>query len=80
MKRSYNNKRLSMAHSHKNTSEGGNGKGNTGNDFSPIGHKKEHVPPAGASNSYEKVREKIDRKDDASLARRPYTREKMMNK
>jgi hypothetical protein len=46
----------------------------------PIGHKKEHVPPAGEHNSYEKVREKIDAHDNKSLAHRPYTREKMMNK
>ena len=70
-----------MGHSHKNTSSGGHeGKGNTGNHFSKIGHKTEHVPPPGASNSYEKVREKIDRHDDHSLAHRPYTREKMNNK
>lgn len=70
-----------MGHSHKNTSMGGHeGKGNSGADYSKIGSKKEHVPPPGASNSYEKIREKIDRHDDSSLAKRPYTREKMMNK
>ena len=70
-----------MGHSHKNTSHGGHeGKGNSGADYSKIGHKKEHVPPAGASNSYEKVREKIDHHDARSLAHKPYTREKMMNK
>lgn len=70
-----------MAHSHKNTSMGGHErKGNTGNDFSKIGENKAHVPPAGASNSYERVRDKIDRHDDKSLAHRPYTREKMNNK
>ena len=70
-----------MSHSHKNTSHGGHeGHGNSGAHYSPIGHKKEHVPPAGASNSYEMVRKKIDHHDDRSLAHRPYTREKMMNK
>lgn len=69
-----------MGHSHKNTSEGGMGKGNTGAHYIKIKENKDPVPPAGASNSYEKVREKIDRKDDASLAKMPYTREKMMNK
>jgi len=70
-----------MAHSHKNTSQGGSGgKGNSGADYSAIGHKKEHVPPAGASNSYEMIRKKIDNHDSRALANKPYTREKMMNK
>jgi len=69
-----------MGHSHKNTSEGGHGKGNTGAHYSPIKENVDPKPPAGASNSYEKVRQKIDRHDDASLAKGPYTREKMMNK
>ena len=69
-----------MSHSHKNTSMGGSGKGDAGAHYSKIGHKAEHVPPAGASNSYEKVREKIDRHDDSSLGKGHYTREKMMNK
>jgi len=69
-----------MSHSHKNTSSGGNGKGNTGAHYSPIRENVDPKPPAGASNSYEKVRNKIDAKDDKSLAHRPYTREKMMNK
>ena len=67
-------------HSHKNTSSGGEGKGNTGAHYRPIRDNVDPKPPAGASNSYERVREKIDRHDDASLAKRPYTREKMMNK
>lgn len=68
-------------HSHKNTSHGGHeGKGNTGPDYSEIREYHDPKPPAGASNSYERVREKIDRHDEASLAKRPYTREKMMNK
>jgi hypothetical protein len=69
-----------MSHSHKNTSSGGHGKDSSGNDFAKIGHKKEHVPPPGASNSYEQVRKKIDAKDDRSLSKDRYTREKMMNK
>ncbi len=69
-----------MGHSYKNTSSGGSGMGDKGADYSPIGHKKEHVPPPGASNSYEKIREKIDRSDSASLGKGHYTREKMMNK
>lgn len=69
-----------MGNSYKNTSKGGAGKGNTGAHYSPIRENKDPVPPAGASNSYEMVRKKIDRHDDASLAKRPYTREKMMNK
>jgi len=69
-----------MGHSHKNTSMGGDRMGNTGNDFIKIKENVDPKPPAGASNSYEKVREKIDRKDDASLRKMPYTREKMMNK
>jgi hypothetical protein len=67
-------------HSHKNTSNGGGSKGNTGAHYSKIGENKAHVPPAGASNTYEMVRKKIDHHDDRSLAHRPYTREKMMNK
>ncbi len=68
-------------HSHKNTSNGGHeGHGNKGAHYSKIGENKAHVPPTGASNSYERVREKIDRHDDKALAHRPYTREKMANK
>lgn len=59
---------------------GREGHGNSGADYSKIAHKKEHVPPPGASNSYEKIREKIDRHDSHSLAHKPYTREKMANK
>ena len=72
-----------MGHSHKNTSSGGHehgGKGNTGADYSRIKENIDPKPPAGASNSYEMVRKKIDHKDDRALAHRPYTREKMMNK
>jgi len=69
-----------MAHSHKNKSMGGSGKGNTGADYSPIKENHDPKPPAGASNSYEQVRKKIDGHDDRSLAHKPYTREKMANK
>jgi hypothetical protein len=70
-----------MGHSHKNTSMGGReGRGNSGPDYSKIKENVDPKPPAGASNSYEKVRVKIDSHDEASLAKRPYTREKMMNK
>jgi hypothetical protein len=68
-------------HSHKNTSSGGHdGKGNSGAHYLPIKENVDPKPPAGASNSYEHVRKMIDHKDDRALARRPYTREKMMNK
>jgi hypothetical protein len=69
-----------MGHSHKNTSMGGEGKGNKGNDFIKIKENVDPKPPSGASNSYEKVRTKIDAKDDRALSKMPYTREKMMNK
>lgn len=69
------------SHSHKNTSSGGHdGKGNTGAHYRPIRDNVDPKPPAGASNSYEQVRKKIDHHDDRSLAHKPYTREKMMNK
>lgn len=67
-------------HSHKNTSNGGGEKGNTGAHYRPIRDNVDPKPPAGASNSYEMVRKKIDHHDDRSLAHRPYTREKMANK
>lgn len=69
-----------MGQSYKNTSSGGSGKGNTGAHYREIKDNVDPKPPAGASNSYEQVRKKIDRHDDSSLAKRPYTREKMMNK
>lgn len=69
-----------MANSHKNTSSGGEGRGNSGAHYSKIGSNPAHMPPAGASNSYEMVRKSIDRKDDAALAKMPYSREKMKNK
>ena len=67
-------------HSHKNTSKGGVGKGNSGADYSKIRDNVDPKPPAGASNSYEKIRVKIDSSDASSLAKGPYTREKMNNK
>ena len=59
---------------------GGESKGNTGAHYLPIKENVDPKPPAGASNSYEKVRDKIDAKDRSSLAKMPYTREKMANK
>jgi len=69
-----------MGNSYKNTSMGGESKGNTGAHYLPIKENVDPKPPAGASNSYEKVRDKIDAKDRSSLAKMPYTREKMANK
>jgi len=66
--------------SHKNTSSGGSGKGNTGAEHLKVGNNKAHTPPAGASNSYEQVRKKIDGHDSRALAKGPYSREKMANK
>ena len=81
MKKKHKKVRLKMGHSHKNTSMGGrDGHGNSGPDYIKIKENVDPKPPAGASNSYEKVRQKIDRHDESSLAKRPYTREKMMNK
>jgi len=59
---------------------GGSGKGDAGPHYSKIGENKAHVPPAGSSNSYEGVRKKIDARDDSSLSKGHFTREKMMNK
>ena len=70
-----------MSHSYKNTSSGGSeGQGNKGAHYSKIGENRAHTPPAGASNSYEQIRKKIDHHDDRSLAHKSYTREKMQNK
>ncbi len=69
-----------MGNSYKNTSSGGSGKDASGNHFLPIGENKAKVPPAGASNSYEGVRKKIDAKDNSALSKNRYTKEKMMNK
>jgi hypothetical protein len=69
-----------MGSSYKNTSMGGSGKGNSGSDYSKIKENIDPKPPAGASNSYEQVRKKIDGHDARSLANKPYTREKMANK
>lgn len=70
-----------MGNSYKNTSQGGReGHGNSGPDYCKIKENIDPKPPAGASNSYEKVRDKIDNKDRSALAKMPYTREKMANK
>lgn len=59
---------------------GGAGKGDSGAHYSKIKENVDPKPPAGASNSYEQVRKKIDNSDDRSLSHKHYTREKMMNK
>lgn len=59
---------------------GGSSKGDSGAHYRPIKENVDPKPPAGASNSYEKVRDKIDRDDDRALGHKHYTREKMMNK
>lgn len=69
-----------MGHSHKNTSSGGMGKDSSGAHYLPIKDNVDPKPPAGASNSYESVRRKIDAKDDRAIGANHYTREKMMNK
>lgn len=65
-----------MGHSYKNTSEGGS----SGNGHSPIRDFANPKPPPGADNSYEKIRKKIDNKDEAHMRKDPYTKEKMANK
>lgn len=67
-------------HSHKNTSSGGHGVGDSGAHYLPIKDNHDPKPPPGASNSYEHVRKKIDHHDDRAIAHKHYTREKMMNK
>ena len=69
-----------MGNSYKNTSSGGNGKDSSGAHYLPIKENVDPKPPAGASNSYEQVRKKIDAKDDRAIAANHYTREKMANK
>ncbi|HLT41231.1 MAG TPA: hypothetical protein VKZ95_00885 [Sphingobacteriaceae bacterium] len=69
-----------MGNSYKNTSNGGGGKGDSGAHYMPIRDNVDPKPPAGASNSYEQVRKKIDARDTSALANKHYTREKMMNK
>jgi len=69
-----------MGQSYKNTSSGGSGKDSSGAHYLGIGENKAHVPPAGASNSYEKVRRGIDARDDRAIGANHYTREKMNNK
>lgn len=69
-----------MGNSYKNTSSGGSGKDSSGAHYLGIGENKAHVPPAGSSNSYEKVRKQIDARDTRAIGANHYTREKMMNK
>lgn len=69
-----------MGQSYKNTSSGGSGKGDAGARYSPIREYSDPKPPAGASNSYETIRKKIDAADDRALGNKHYTREKMANK
>jgi hypothetical protein len=69
-----------MGNSYKNTSRGGGKKGDSEAWHLPIKENVDPKPPAGASNSYEGVRKKIDAHDDRSLSKGHYTREKMMNK
>ncbi len=69
-----------MSNSYKNTSSGGSGKGDSGSRYLPIRDNVDPKPPAGASNSYEMIRKKIDAADDRALANKHYTREKMANK
>lgn len=69
-----------MSHSHKNTSSGGSGKDSSGAHYLPIKENVDPKPPAGASNSYEGIRKKIDAKDTRSIGANHYTREKMANK
>lgn len=72
---------MRQMHSYKNTSSGmEHGTHEHGHKRLPIGENKAHVPPAGASNSYEKVRDKIDAHDNKHLKIRPYTKEKMGNR
>ena len=75
------NKGFQMGNSYKNTSQGGReGRGDSGVDYAKIKENVDPKPPAGASNSYEQVRKKIDARDTSALANKHYTREKMMNK
>lgn len=64
-----------MGHSYKNTSMGGSHPKRL-----PIGENKAHVPPAGASTSYEKALKSMDAKDNAAMSRGHYSREKLNNK
>ena len=62
-------------HSHKNTSEG-----KAPSKRLPIKENVDPKPPAGASNSYEKIRDKIDAADEKAIKNKAYTKEKMANK
>ena len=69
-----------MGNSYKNTSSGGSGRDSSGAHYLPIRDNVDPKPPAGASNSYEQVRRKIDASDDRAIGANHYTREKMDNK
>jgi hypothetical protein len=64
-------------HSYPNKSSGGNEDKGGRLKIKDFPNPK---PPPGASNSYEKVSEKIYKHDERSLSRDHYTREKMANK
>lgn len=59
---------------------GREGNGDSGPDYAKIKENIDPKPPAGASNSYEKIRKKIDARDTKALSHGHYTREKMANK
>ena len=59
---------------------GKSGMGDSGSKPQRIASIKQPTPPAGASNSYEKVYDKLCSHDNASLGKMHYTREKMGNK
>lgn len=69
-----------MSSSYKNTSMGGSGKGDSGASHLSIRENIDPKPPAGASNSYESIRKKIDASDSRAIGANHYTREKMANK
>lgn len=69
-----------MGQSYKNTSSGGSGRDSSGAHYLPIRDNVDPKPPAGASNSYEGIRKKIDASDTRAIGANHYTREKMANK
>lgn len=69
-----------MGNSYKNTSSGGSGRDSSGAHYLPIRDNVDPKPPAGASNSYEGIRKKIDASDTRAIGANHYTREKMANK
>lgn len=62
-------------HSYKNTSPGGSGK-----KMEKIGEVHAPKPPAGKSNSYEKVYDKLSSMDDRAISNKHFSKEKMNNK